>query len=124
MCEHFGFIDQSLNSDLNDIQTTFIESGHKFFVADDDGKVVGTVGLLIERGNARIVRMSVLKDHRQRGIASALLGSCFEAAKAEGFTEIVAYTEPQWVDAVGIYTARGFWQYDRDEIDIHLRRPL
>jgi N-acetylglutamate synthase-like GNAT family acetyltransferase len=122
--EHFGFIDQSLNSDLNDIQATFIESGHKFFIADHDGQVVGTVGLLIERGNARIVRMSVLKDYRQRGIASALLGRCFEAAKAEGFTEIVAYTEPQWADAVGFYTARGFRQYDRDEIDIHLRRPL
>ena len=90
--EHFGFIDQSLNPDLKDIEVSFIASGHNFFVADQNGQIVGTVGLLYESGRARIVRMSVLKEYRKSGIASVLLATCIEAAKAEGFAEIVAFT--------------------------------
>jgi len=122
--EHFGFIDHSLNPDLHDIQGFFIAAGHNFFVAEHSGKVIGTVGLLFEPDRARIVRMSVLKDHRKSGIASVLLAKCIEATRARGLKELVAFTESQWPDAVGFYTARGFRQYDRDDIDIHLRLPL
>jgi N-acetylglutamate synthase-like GNAT family acetyltransferase len=122
--EHFGFIDHSLNPDLHDIQRTFIAAGDTFFVAEHSGEVIGTVGLLFEPGRARIVRMSVLQCHRKNGIASALLAKCIEATRSRGLGELVAYTEPHWTDAVGFYSARGFKQYDRDDIDIHMRLSL
>ena len=68
--------------------------------------------------------MSVLECHRKSGIASALLAKCIEATRLRGLAELVAFTEPHWPDAVGFYTARGFKQYDRDDIDIHLRLSL
>jgi hypothetical protein len=123
--EHFGFIDQSLNPDLKDIQVSFIASGHNFFVADHNGQIVGTVGLLYESGRAG--PGPNCKDVCAQGTPeewNVLLATCIEVAKAEGFAEVVAFTEPHWLDAVGFYTARGFRQYDRDEIDIHLRLPL
>jgi N-acetylglutamate synthase-like GNAT family acetyltransferase len=122
--EHFGFIDPSLNPDLHDIYAAFIASGHDFFVAEHSGEVVGTVGLLFETGRARIVRMSVLKKYRKTGIASALLHRCIESTRSRGIAELVAFTEPDWHDAIGFYTSRGFRQYGRDDIDIHLRLPL
>ena len=124
LCEHFGPIDQSLNPDLHDIHGSFIAAGHNFFVAEHSGNVIGAAGLLFEPRRARIVRMSVLQSHRKSGIASALLARCIEATRYRGFAELVAFTEPHWLDAVGFYKARGFRQYDRDDTDIYLRLPL
>ena len=87
LAEHFGFIDPSLNPDLHDIESSFITAGHSFFVAEYDGNVIGTVGLLFESRRARIVRMSVDKDHRKTGIASALLARCVEATRSRGLVE-------------------------------------
>jgi len=119
--EHFGVLDPSLNPDLEDIRVSFITRGDDFYVAGHDGRVVGTAGLLFREGRARIVRMSVAKSHRKRGIATALLSQCIESAARRGFREIWAYTQPEWPDAVGFYLRAGFEQLGRDDIDIHLR---
>jgi N-acetylglutamate synthase-like GNAT family acetyltransferase len=119
--EHFGFLDPSLNPDLEDIQASFITRGDDFYVVENDGRIVGTAGLLFAEGRARIVRMSVAKNHRKRGIATALLQQCIETASQRGFSEIWAYTQPEWPDAVSFYSGSGFEQVGRDEIDIHLR---
>ena len=122
--EHFGAVDESLNPDLNDIQSSFIGAGNDFYVAEADGRIVGTAGLLFEFNRSRIVRMSVEKHHRRNGIAKALLSRCIERSRQRSFPEIVAFTEPHWTDAVGFYRRSGFSQYGSDEVDIHLRLSL
>jgi GNAT superfamily N-acetyltransferase len=124
LAEHFGFIDESRNPDLNDIEKSYLVAGNGFYVAECDGGIIGTVGLLFELGRARIVRMSVAKSHRKQGVAKALLERCIAVAKARGLPEIVAFTEPHWSDAVGFYKASGFKQFGRDDEDIHLRLSL
>jgi N-acetylglutamate synthase-like GNAT family acetyltransferase len=124
LAEHFGFIDESRNPDLDDIEISYLAAGHEFFVAECEGHVIGTVGLLFEPGRARIVRMSVAKMHRKQGVATALLERSIAAAKDRTLPEIVAFTEPHWPDAVGFYTAAGFEQFGRDEEDVHLRLAL
>jgi ribosomal protein S18 acetylase RimI-like enzyme len=122
--EHFGFIDDSRNPDLHDIAQSYLSNSHDFYVAERDGQVVGTVGLLFEPGRARIVRMSVARKHRQQGIATALLKKCIERARERGGSDMVAFTEPHWSDAVGFYLALGFVKYGSDTEDIHLRLSL
>lgn len=122
--EHFGFIDESRNPDLHDIAQSYLSSGHDFYVAERDGQVVGTVGVLFEPGRARIVRMSVARNHRQQGVATALLKKCIERARDHGVPDMVAFTEPHWSDAVGFYLALGFVKYGSDAEDIHLRLSL
>ena len=124
LAEHFGCIDESRNPDLDDIEKSYLTAGNDFYVAECDGYVIGTVGLLFEAGRARIVRMSVAKSHRKQGVATALLDKCIAVAKDRGLPEIVALTEPHWSNAVGFYTACGFEQFGRDDEDIHLRLPL
>jgi len=124
LAEHFGFIDESRNPDLDDIALSYLSAGHDFYVAESDGQVVGTVGLLFELGRARVVRMSVANTHRKRGIATSLLNQCVAIAKERGLSEIVAFTEPHWSDAVGFYLSSGFTQFGRDDEDIHLRSRL
>lgn len=123
--EHFGFIDETLNPDLDDIAGHYVDAGHCFFVAKLAGRIVGTAGLLFESGAAaRIVRMSVDRHVRRRGIASALVDACRRAAQDRGARELRAFTEPHWPDALGFYTSLGFAECGRDPIDVHLRLPL
>ena len=131
--EHFGFIDASLNPDLDDIHATFIDggfdggpnAGHLFLVAAENDQVIGTAGLLFEApGTARLVRMSVAVAHRRRGIALMLLNDCKQSAAQRGARELQAHTQPEWDNAVNFYLAQGFVQYGRDPIDIHLRIAL
>lgn len=123
--EHFGFVDETLNSDLDDIAAHYVDAGHLFFVAELAGQIVGTAGLLREApAAARIVRMSVDQGVRRRGVASALVDACRQAARDCGAHELRAFTEPHWPDALGFYTSLGFTEYGRDPIDVHLRLSL
>ena len=121
LAEHFGFIDEARNPDLDDIERSYLSTGHGFYVAELDGHIVGTVGLLFEPGRARVVRMSVARSHRKQGIATALLRQCVAISKGLGVSEIVAFTEPHWTDAVGFYLSSGFTKFGSDDEDIHLR---
>lgn len=123
--EHFGFIDETLNPDLDDIDAHYLRRGSEFFVAELDGRIVGTAGLIFETEDvARIVRMSVDAGRRRCGIASALVTACKAASQRRGVRDLHVFTEPHWVDAVEFYLSQGFVQYDRDDEDIHLRLPL
>ena len=45
--EHFGFVDESMNPDLDDIQTVYVDVGACFVIAEIAGDLAGT-GALIE----------------------------------------------------------------------------
>lgn len=123
--EHFGFIDASLNPDLEDIAASYLAAGQLFLVAEAEGSIVGTAGLLFESaGEARIVRMSVRSTHRRRGVATALLDALIEEARGRSLAALVARTEPHWDDATSFYARSGFEPFAEDEIDVHLRLPL
>jgi len=123
--EHFGFIDESLNPDLRDIDASYSRVGDVFLVAECDGELVGTAALRVESSErGRIVRMSVRQTHRRCGVAQALLARIIETARTRRLTELVVATEPHWHDAMGFYQAAGFMPYDRDDVDVHMRRWL
>jgi ribosomal protein S18 acetylase RimI-like enzyme len=122
--EHFGFIDRDTNPDLIDIAVTYAKPRAAFFVAELDGTIVGTAGVLVEHGTVRMVRLGVERKHRREGVASALLKKAIAFAAAAGAREIVAHTQPEWTDATKFYEAHGFTPYGRDAIDVYLRRRI
>lgn len=123
--ERFGRIDESLNPDLDDIGRAYLDAGHLFFVAERGGRLVGTCGLRDEPGGAaRVLRMSVARSERRRGVASALLNACVDAARARGRAELRVATEPHWEEAVRFYLARGFRRRGADAVDVQLALPL
>ena len=50
--EHFGYVDESQNPDLDDIHNCYVEAGNTFLVTVSGGTVVGTVALLSENETA------------------------------------------------------------------------
>lgn len=123
--EHFGFIDETCNPDLDDIWASYVVPGHLFVVAQCGADLVGTGALCVEASAAdqqtgRIVRMSVSQRYRQQGIGRAIVMHLVQAAQQRGWTRLLVETNHDWLDAIGLYQRCGFAPYDRDEESIHL----
>ncbi len=92
-------------------------------MAELAGELVGTTGMIIRPPEGQLVRGSVAKSHRRRGIAT-LLHRCIEHAQQLRLAALIAYTQPKWPDASGFYLRHGFRIYGSDSVDVHLRRAL
>lgn len=123
--EHWGFIDYTLNPDVDDIQANYPAQGHPFLVAIDGDELVGTGALIREApGVARVVRMSVSRKHRRKGIGRQMLSTLEAIARERGDTRLVLETNLTWHDAQGLYTRYGFLEYDRDDELVHMMMDL
>jgi len=119
--QHFGWIDESLNPDLDNIHHNYVEQGHIFIVAEKEGQIVGTGALKQESpGVSRMVRISVSQNHQRQGIGRHLVEHLVQTAWAQGDQRIVVETNLDWWDAIGLYQSLGFTQYDQDEESVYL----
>lgn len=123
--DHFGRADPSRVPDLDDIMATYIKAGHVVVVAAEHNTIVGT-GILVseDRQVGRLVRMSVSRQHRRKGIGSALVNHLLDVARKLGMTKVVIETNNDWVDAIGLYHRCGFAEDGRDDINIFMSRQL
>jgi ribosomal protein S18 acetylase RimI-like enzyme len=123
--EHFGWIDETRNPDLDDIAANYIQRGNAFIVAEIGGAIVGTGGLIaVDAHTARIVRMSVSRAHRRNGIGRALVAHLLGSARQRGCARVIVATEHNWDAAINLYTRCGFAEYARDEVDIYFALSL
>ncbi len=122
---HFGYIDESLNPDIDDIMASYIVPGHVFVVAEVRGNLVGTGALAIEREDiGRIVRLSVQSEHRRKGIGSALMRHLVGIARHSGLKRLLVETSNDWHDAIGLYMSCGFLEYRRDDVSVYMALDL
>ncbi len=123
--QHFGFIDETLNPDLDDIAAYYLTPGETFLVAEIDGALAGTGALITEAAQTgRIVRMSVARQARRTGIGQAILARLIEIARARGFIRLVLETNIGWDDAIGFYRRCGFQEYGRGDGLTHMALDL
>jgi ribosomal protein S18 acetylase RimI-like enzyme len=123
--DHFGTIDETMNPDLDDIEAHYLRPGHRFVLAERDGELVGAGALIAEGpGVGRLVRMSVAAQHRGRGIGRALVRHLIGEARARGYRRVVIETNDDWWDAIGLYRACGFVEFDRRDGDVHMGLDL
>jgi GNAT superfamily N-acetyltransferase len=107
LAEHWGSLDPSCNPDLDDITTSY--AGAVFLVARLDGHLVGTGALLPRsRETGEIVRMSVAKSHRRRGIGQQILIRLLFHAQQIGYEQVVLETTTAWQEVIGFYLNNGF----------------
>jgi len=72
------------------------------FIGD---KAVGTTRVLIQRGQAKIGRMAVLKSYRGRGVGTALLRRAVSLARKNDVMAIFLHAQ---VPVIGFYRKLGF----------------
>jgi ribosomal protein S18 acetylase RimI-like enzyme len=124
--EHWGYIDETLNPDLDDIAAHYPPETADFYVVEDaDGAIIGTAGLIQEGADTgRIVRMSVTQAARGRGIGKRLVAQLETAARARGYRRLVCETTHDWTDAIALYTATGFTELGVWNDDRHFEKLL
>lgn len=107
LVDHWGFLDPTLNPDLNDIAATF--AGGAFLTAWLDGELVGTGGLLpAGNGDAQVVRMSVAARMRRKGIARRVLAGLLGIARQAGYRRVILETTETWAEVIAFYLSCGF----------------
>lgn len=126
LADHWGFIDETLNPDLDDIAAAYPPETSLFLVVEDrTGALIGA-GCLTEDDptTGRLVRMSVATRARGQGVGRQLVQALESAARARGYTRLVCETTADWSDAVGLYRATGFTETGIHDGDRHFEKPL
>lgn len=107
-----AYIDTSLKSDLKNISETYLKQKDScFWVAESDGRVVGTVSCLPAAQAPECLelkRLSVRRSHRGIGIAKALCRTVAEFTRDRGFAAVTLNTSVVQTDAQKLYEHMGF----------------
>ncbi|XP_029349906.1 probable N-acetyltransferase camello [Echeneis naucrates] len=106
------YIETSLRKDLNNISVTYLKQKDScFWVAESDGRVVGTVSCLPAENAPECLelkRMSVCRSHRGMGIAKALCRTVADFTRDRGYVAVVLYTSVVQTDAQKLYEHMGY----------------
>ena len=123
--DHFGHIDETKNPDLDDITASYVDQGACVIVAESEGAIVGAGTLKIEApGIGRLVRMTVARDQRGRGLGRKLVAHLLDEARRRGYRRVVVETTDDWEVAIGLYRACGFETEGFRDGDIHMYLDL
>lgn len=124
--EHWGFIDETLNPDLDDIRAAYPPETSVFLVVVDSSDALIGTGCITEEDaeTVRLVRMSVAASARGRGIGRRLVAELEAAARDRAYRRIVLETTEDWSDAVGLYRATGFEELGVWDGDRHFEKML
>ncbi|OWZ04098.1 N-acetyltransferase-like protein [Phytophthora megakarya] len=121
------FIDDSLKTDLIDIERTYLVPGGNYWVAtpqDEPSLVIGMVGLEVKPNNeGELRRMSVKNSHRRYGVGRLLLSALEQWAMKQQFRKIWLTTGSVMQKARDFYVSVGYVETDayliREEFPVY-----
>jgi len=95
----------------------FQENGAAYFIAEQDGQVVGGGGIFpspgLPAGTCELVKMYLLPLARGTGIGATLMNRCLGKAKEMGFVNMYIETLPELKKAISVYEKFGFNYLDK-----------
>ena len=98
---------------LDDPQGTVIAGGGCIFLAMDEDRVVGSIGMIkVNEKEYELIKMSVDPQYRGQGISKMLLQKCLEEAGKRKAGRIFLYSNRQLKAALNLYNKNGFRQVE------------
>lgn len=80
----------------------------RYYVAEEDGKLLGGCGLLLIAGEGNITNVVVAPEARRKGVAMGMLTHLLAAGDREGLTAYTLEVRISNQAAIGLYEKLGF----------------
>lgn len=80
----------------------------EYFVAEEDGRLLGGCGLLLIAGEGNITNVAIVPEARRRGVASGLLTYLMAEGDRAGLTAYTLEVRVSNAAAIGLYEKLGF----------------
>ncbi len=84
------------------------KNGTRFFVAEENKKVLGYVGISCILDEGYITNVAVFPEHRRRGVGKALLERVFSHAGDTGLSFVSLEVRESNIPAISLYESLGF----------------
>lgn len=96
----------------DDLFTLFKTRGSEYWIAEEDGKIIGGCGVFptpgLPEGCAELVKLYLLSSYRGKGIGRMLMEKTFESAIKLGFRQLYLESLPELGRAISLYERAGF----------------
>lgn len=90
----------------------FQKPGSVYFIAEQEGKVLGGAGIYPSEGlpgqTCELVKMYLRPEARGKGLGKILIDKCIGFAQGAGYLQVYIETMPELKKALGIYEKYGF----------------
>lgn len=110
--------------DLKAIKESYSDKGGEFWTALDDGRLIGTIGLMMKPdGYAVLKKFFVHKDHRLQKVGLKLYLTLLDYAKEKGVRHIFLDTPAAAKQSHVFYEKAGFRRIDISELPFDYSFP-
>ena len=116
----------SINPDLFDIKSNYLDKGDMFWVALNGPRVIGCVGYeTIKPLEARVHRLYIKPELKRQGIGSALMQTLEKHIREKGYQKVSIHLgdEKYWESKL-FYKAKGFIETEPNIMERELNEPL
>ncbi len=110
--------------DLIDILGSYVNNGGGFWLAVENGEVVGTIGLMkIDEDWGVLKKFFVRADYRSKKVGLALYQKLLDFAKSEGLRHIILDTPSVAVKSHSFYESAGFKKIEKADLEVDYHYP-
>ena len=106
---------------LEDMHGTYDYPRMKYFVVEENGKLIGCAGIAPLNGAkadiCELQKMYFLPEARGRGIGAEMMHTCLNYAKSENFKFCYLETLPYMENARKLYARSGFQSLEKPMVD-------
>lgn len=122
-------MDAQTDADIVDPAASYTQAGGWFEVIEDQGRIVGSVGVYrLDDTTCELRKMYLLPEFQGLGVGRLLLEAALEAARHLGFAEMVLETNAKLESARRMYGRYGFVAYPGEHLsprcDLAMRKAL
>ena len=107
----------TINPDLLDIKTNYLNRGDMFWIAiDENDRVIGCIGYSKTENptEAFLHRLYVKASEKRKGIGTQLLQMAESEMRKQGITVSLVHLgtpKEQWFESYSFYPKNGYWEY-------------
>jgi putative acetyltransferase len=105
------------DSDLYNLAETYKGPRESFFVIEEDGKIIGTVGVKEDSEDVALLRrLFVETGERGKGYGKVLMAEALKFCKKKGYSTLVCRTTNRMTQAIELCKKKGFRKVEEADL--------